>query len=68
MRRPLIGWTAGICILVAIALASGSPPTHSAADVIGGGVVMLLLVITAIVSWHALSEPTRKAIKRLFDD
>jgi hypothetical protein len=68
MRRPLIGWTAAVCMLTAFALASGSPPTHSAADVIEGSAVILLFIVIAIVSWHGLSEPTRNAIKRLFDD
>jgi peptidoglycan/LPS O-acetylase OafA/YrhL len=54
-------------MLIAIALGGGGA-YGSGIDVIGGGAVILLLVITAIVSWHALSEPTRRAIKRLFDD
>ncbi|HEY8673710.1 MAG TPA: hypothetical protein VIM76_08125 [Candidatus Dormibacteraeota bacterium] len=67
MTRQLIGWTAGICMLIAFAL-GGSGAHGSAIDVIGSGAVILLLVITAIVSWHAWSEPTRRAIKRLFHD
>jgi hypothetical protein len=50
MRRQLLGWTGGICLLIVVALA--------------GGAVIMLPVITRIVSWHALSEPTRRAIKR----
>jgi peptidoglycan/LPS O-acetylase OafA/YrhL len=67
MWRQLIGWTAAICMLIAFAL-GGADAHNSALDVIGSGAVILLMVIIAIVSWQAFSEPTRRVIKRRFRD
>jgi hypothetical protein len=54
MRRQLIGWSAAVCVLTAFAL--GVDRSHSAVEVISGSAIILLLIIIATVSWHALSE------------